>query len=734
MNSDIKTKFIYDSILYYAGKITGTAGKEFENIYIMKLADKISAIFDRRKIADSEFSFGESGNLYSIFNILNGNNQSKRYDASILYEDEKIKFAKDSADKPPVEFYKAIKEKLSGKLENASVDMDFINSYLEMLERTASYIPVSGSGDEKVDISVYEHIKQSIAIGSSLYEYLIENDRTEEQEKLYQIPEEFYKEKSILLYSMDFSGIQSFIYGQYGKEEVLKNLRSRSFYLEILMENVIDELLKSLNLSVANLLYAGGGHAYFILANTERTKTLLADFDADIKAWMQDTFGIDLYIGSGYCECSCNDLQNKPDGAYSNCFREVSGAVSQNKLRRYCASQIKALNKGKKTDGERECKICNSSYNLNDNGVCSLCDGFAQLSRDILNREIFTVVSDKENGILPIYKNGYLSAENIKRKDGEEYLKTNKKILIRAYSKNGVYKGKDYVKTIYVGDYHAEETLENLVKDGVGIKRLGVLRGDIDNLGKAFVGGFEKNKQTLSKSAAFSRKLTQFFKYDINNILRNPVYKIPFSDGEAENTDRKIAIIYSGGDDVFVVGAWKDIIEFGVDLYNNLKEYTQGTLTVSAGLGIYMPKYPISYMAEKTGELEDYSKKLEGKNAITLFDKNNSYHWDEFIDKVMGEKFATVSEFFSTVEDKGKSLLYNLLELFRNRDKKINIARMAYTLARMEPSGKVSEEEKVVYKNFKEKVYDWMFSDTDTKQVITAIYIYSYLIRKEEEK
>lgn len=734
MNSDIKTKFIYDSILYYAGKITGTAGKEFENIYIMKLADKISATFDRRKVPDSEFTFEESGNLYSIFNILNGNNESKRYDASVLYEDEKIKFAKDSVNKPSGEFYKTIKEKLSGKLENATMDMYFINSFLEMLERTTSYIPVSGSGDEKVDISVYEHFKQSIAIGSSLFEYLTENEKVKEQESIYHSPEEFYKEKSILLYSMDFSGIQSFIYGQYGKEEVLKNLRSRSFYLEILMENVIDELLKSLNLSVANLLYAGGGHAYFILANTQKTKTLLSDFDADIKVWMQDTFGIDLYIGSGYSECSCNDLQNKPDGAYSNCFREVSGAVSQNKLRRYGASQIKALNKGKKTDGERECKICHSSYNLNENGVCSLCDGFAKLSRDILNREIFTVVSDKEKGILPIYKNGYLSGGNIKRKDGEEYLNTNKKILIRAYSKNGVYKGKDYVKTIYVGDYHNADTLENLVKDGVGIKRLGVLRGDIDNLGKAFVGGFEKNKQTLSKSAAFSRKLTQFFKYDINNILRNPVYKIPFSDGEAENTDRKIAIIYSGGDDVFVVGAWKDIIEFGVDLYNNLKEYTQGTLTVSAGLGIYMPKYPISYMAEKTGELEDYSKKLDGKNAVTLFDKNNSYHWDEFIDKVMGEKFATVSEFFSTVEDKGKSLLYNLLELFRNRDKKINIARMAYTLARMEPSGKVSEEEKAVYKNFKEKVYDWMFSESDTKQMITAIYIYSYLIRKEEEK
>ena len=169
-------------------------------------------------------------------------------------------------------------------------------------------------------------------------------------------------------------------------------------------------------------------------------------------------------------------------------------------------------------------------------------------------------------------------------------------------------------------------------------------------------------------------------------------------------------------------------------MYKTLKEYTQGTLTISAGLGMYMPKYPISYMAEKTGELEDCSKKLDGKNAITLFDKDNSYHWDEFVDKVIGEKFAIISKFFSTVEDKGKSLLYNLLELFRNRDKKINLARMAYTLARMEPKGKVSEEEKDVYQIFKEKLYDWMFDDNDTKQAITAIYIYSYLIRNEEEK
>ena len=733
MNNDIKTKFIYDSLLYYANKIVFNKSEDINtaNIYIRKLADKISANFDRRNTHDLEFAFLEGENLYSIFNILNKNNESKKYDASILYENEKVNVPKDIAAKPNEEFYKTIKEKLSKKLEASSEDMDFINSFLELLEQTTSYMPVSK--EEKMDISVYEHIKQSIAIGSVIFEYLTENGKLEEQEQICSNPKGFYSEKSMLLYSMDFSGIQSFIYGQYGKEEVLKNLRARSFYLEILMENIIDELLNKLELSGANLLYAGGGHAYFILANTEKTKTLIKDFDADVKNWMQDTFGIDLYVGTGYAQCSCNDLENQPEGAYSNCFREASAAVSENKLRRYSASQIKILNKGKKADGERECRICHSSYNLNSDGVCSICEGFAKLSGNILKREIFTVVNDAKKGILPIYKGGYLIAENVSRRDGEEYLRTNKNILIRAYSKNSLYKGNNYIKTIYAGDYHDADTLEDLVKDSIGIKRLGVLRGDIDNLGKAFVGGFDSEKQTLSKSAAFSRKLTQFFKYDINNILKNAEYKIPYFDSEGnEGENRKIAVIYSGGDDVFVVGAWKDILEFGIDLYNNLKEYTQGTLTISAGLGMYMPKYPISYMAEKTGELEDCSKKLEGKNAITLFDKDNSYHWDEFIENVMREKFTIISEFFSKSEDKGKSLLYSLLELFRNRDKKINLARMAYTLARMEPKGNISEEGKEIYQNFKEKLYDWMLNDNDTKQAITAIYIYSYLIRKEE--
>jgi len=51
-----------------------------------------------------------------------------------------------------------------------------------------------------------------------------------------------------------------------------------------------------------------------------------------------------------------------------------------------------------------------------------------------------------------------------------------------------------------------------------------------------------------------------------------------------------------------------------------------------------------------------------------------------------------------------------------------------------EELGMIGDAKSSDYQKFKENVYKWMLSDKDTRQVITAIYIYSYLIRKEEDK
>ena len=46
----------------------------------------------------------------------------------------------------------------------------------------------------------------------------------------------------------------------------------------------------------------------------------------------------------------------------------------------------------------------------------------------------------------------------------------------------------------------------------------------------------------------------------------------------------QITTIYSGGDDLFLIGAWDDIIEASVYINDKFKKFTLGKLTMSAGV------------------------------------------------------------------------------------------------------------------------------------------------------
>lgn len=334
--------------------------------------------------------------------------------------------------------------------------------------------------------------------------------------------------------------------------------------------------------------------------------------------------------------------------------------------------------------------------------------------------------------------------------EDEESLKhrayTNESGYVRSYSKNRMYTGVNVATRLWVGDYSSESSFEALAKASTGIDKLGVLRADVDNLGKTFISGFKPEHTSLSRTASFSRKLSMFFKLHINNILENGEYMV---DG-SKPSKRNATIVYSGGDDVFIVGAWDDVIGLAIDLSDSLKKYSQGTLTISAGLGIFPKKYPVKAIARETGLLEEASKRVQDKNAVTLFEDvynqdykyefdcgEQTYKWDIFKSRVMGEKYVLIESFFSDDDEKGMAAVYRLLNYIRNLDDKINLARLAYLLGRMQASAKNSDEKEEKYKAFSKQLYEWISNDPkgeNRRELITAIYIYVYLHRKEEEK
>lgn len=639
--------------------------------YITYMADNIAAATDRCDNESDEFGFDINMSLESIFNILNQNKKKAIYEKvsfeeiknSVNFPIEKDKLNKAGSDR---DIYYRIKTHISEILKSINYDKYYINSLLSALEADLSFIPSSTSKKELADISLYDHVKVTAAIASCIYLYFNEENITDYKAELFDTKSQiFYKKNIMLLFSMDISGIQSFIY-DIQSEDALKNLRSRSFYLDTLLESIIDNLLERLELSRANLLYSGGGHAYLLIQNTAQAKEILNKFEKDTNKWFLDNFKTALYIAMAYTVCNAYDLQNKESGntseenkesgSYKGLYSRISSKLSMRKMNRYSAEAIRGLNNLDNSDKERECAICRRSDKLIRDGkgrdICRICYSFINISRNVMEKQFLKVISgeaaDKNSRALkntvPLPYGEYLVIEEIPKNESIQAVIRPDKGYIKSYIKNDFYIGYSLNTKLWIGDYKSHNTLEELVKAGEGIDRLGVLRADVDNLGSAVSSGFDKVYNSISRNTALSRNLSIFFKFYINNILKNPVFSL---DGDAKPRKRNAAIIYSGGDDLFIVGAWKDILEFSIDLYESFKKFSLDSLPLSAGYGVYESKYPISYIAEDAGRLESLSKKKEGKNSITLFsppvfkkstannqeriiNEQHTYKWEEF--------------------------------------------------------------------------------------------------------
>lgn len=754
-------KELLDCVRYHhADAIKNAAIEKNSLAYIVYIADNIASAADRRSNDSEDAGFEVSAPLESVFNILNGNEDKKYYEPKTLDPKDGINYPISEKRKFDESFYTRIKTNLADNLRGLEWTQEYTNSLLEVLEADLSYVPASTAKNEMADISLFDHMKLTAAISSCIMEYLEEQNIEDYRENLYVKGRDFYSKKVFLLYSMDLSGIQDFIY-TIASQNALKTLRARSFYLEIMMEHVIDGLLQELHLSRANLLYCGGGHCYILMSNTKKTKTTVDRYMYTINQWLLETFQISLYAAWGYAACSSDALKNVPQGSYEQIFKTVGEEISKRKNHRYSMTEIQSLNSKSYGDYTRECKVCKKIAKVNDDKVCSICSALEGFSKNILHQSFFTVTLQKSDDALPLPGNYYLtsdSEDSLKRKmQQDDY-------FVRAYSKNALYTGKHIAAKLWVGDYAVKGTFEEYAKASEGIERIGILRADVDNLGQAFVSGFANQKNqnryvTLSRTATLSRQLSMFFKCHINKMLRESDYSINGEGSHQRNaivrnaTMRKAAICYSGGDDVFIVGAWNEIIELAVDLRRNFERYTQNTLKLSAGIGIYDAGYPISAIAKEVALLEDKSKRLPGKNAVTLFEdgqdhemidgqgrrlrvSDGTYSWQEFETRVLTEKYQHIYKFFETSDERGKNFLYNLLELIRHRGEKINFARYVYTLSRLEPQKDAAQEQKDAYREFSTQMYQWYCGETgeaDCRHLKTAINLYAYLTREKEE-
>ena len=168
---------------------------------------------------------------------------------------------------------------------------------------------------------------------------------------------------------------------------------------------------------------------------------------------------------------------------------------------------------------------------------------------------------------------------------------------------------------------------ESLAGQSTGSARIGALRMDVDDLGTIVTGrGFfrPQERNSLTRLSALSRYLTNFFKLYVNEFFRGEGLPCPQTrvidtgKGQDTQTKRKAVIIYSGGDDLFTVGAWSDVAEVTFDLYCCFRHYTGSNpdITLSAGMVAREPHYPLHHLAGDAGKAEEAGKENRaGKNG-----------------------------------------------------------------------------------------------------------------------
>lgn len=728
ISSDFDSE-ILNCVRYHHGAMLKNAKIQEDDLsYITYYADNVAAAMDRREGMDAEDGFDKTVPLFSVFNILNGNHGHQHYAHQVLNPNGEINYPTENPVTMDSGFYRKVIDQITDNLNGIEISEEYINSLLSVLEANLLYIPSSTSRREQADISLYDHVKMTAAVAECIYQYMEQNEIDDYKAFLFQDSgKQAWDKKMFLLYSMDMSGIQKFIY-TISSKGALKGLRARSFYLEILMEHIIDETLSALTLSRSSLIYSGGGHCYMLLPNTDRVKEILKKQQEQINHWFIDKFDTALYLACGYAECSASNLKNEPEGSYSELFLKVSRMIATQKGHRYSANEIRALNANDR-EGERECVICRRVGQLNKDDKCPICAALEQMSKAILYEDYFVILLESFPGALPLPNGKYLVAG-----DKKELLGWMKKdTYVRSYTKNEMYTGKHVTTKIWVGNYTTGDTFEDLAEKAEGIERIAVLRGDVDNLGNSFVNGFKREKEgnryeTLSRTAAFSRQLSLFFKCYLNKILKDGK-----SAWVSQGGERQLSIVYSGGDDIFLVGAWNEVIDAFMDIRDAFQRFTDGTLTISGGIEIYTPSYPINRMAFETEALEELSKTGD-KNAVTLFDESGRYSWPEFLDHVMDKKYQTIQKYFSITHNRGKAFLYHLLELLREDQERFNRARFVYFLSRMEPTDQDGGEEQEAYKEFSAKMYMWSTNKEERRQLVTAIYLYVYFTREKERE
>jgi len=465
-------------------------------------------------------------------------------------------------------------------------------------------------------------------------------------------------EKKLALVGGDLMGVQKFIY-TISSEGALKSLRARSFYLELATEEIVQQLLTTLNLPRTNVIYAGASKFYLLVAATNELASILAQAQREFNDWLLETFQRKVFLAIAHAAFPADQL-NAPlesdQTLLAQIWQEVNDKLTVQASRKF-EHQLDEILKPQRSYSP-PCKVCHrddvpeeklqplSNFPGEESVLaCEICcmmfrlgdrlpdvTGFVR-SQQQYHKDNFAIQSVFYHPITSTWR----------PKLGEFVFQINNWDLKSYASEQFVpmLLG-NYARRVLKEDPPDENrfiTASEMAEASEGIKRVGYVRMDVDRLSQIFAKGLGGN-YTLPRLASLSRQMTYFFKVYLNSLAESRA--VNFTDDkkadgtpkfEAINplsTRKNLLFIYAGGDDLFVSGAWNEVVEFAFDVYQAFRAYTgqHPDITLSAGVCIAGAKFPLYQAAGEAGDIEKAAKG-NGRDSLGLF--NAALKWDEWL-------------------------------------------------------------------------------------------------------
>ncbi|SHH49106.1 type III-A CRISPR-associated protein Cas10/Csm1 [Tepidibacter thalassicus] len=463
--------------------------------YLISRADNYSS--SERRDGENKSSYFKTQPLDSLFNKLEINN-NKFYNENSKYKLKEFS-CKEYENVFPKNFEKNTQEEIKELVDKFISELDKLNTDdFEMFFKTLFYILrkytwclPSDTTKNICDISLFDHLKTTSAIALCSYLYHKENNSLDEKSA------KDDKEDKFLIIGCDIEGISEYINDINTTKNASKRLRGKSFFANLLVKSISYKIIKELNLTIANNIINIGNRFYILAPKTYPVKEKLLKIKRDINDYLFNEFEASIYFNLTVISVCGEKLRN-----FREIVDEINHKLQKNSNQKYKENILKNPVISFDFEIGGVCPICQKYFKPKNNDKCRFCENeinigtyvtkskyIAYYSEDInynkkikIFNDIYVVFLEDKNDLDNIDKSPYI-VMNLQDTEiltnypsGFEFY-ANYAPTYESLEEYRFYTKKD--DTNYENDIKSFEAISSQAQ---GVKNLGILKLDLDNL------------------------------------------------------------------------------------------------------------------------------------------------------------------------------------------------------------------------------------------------------------